>query len=316
MARSALTQSSKTAILVQEGLRRVRNNCLESDFITNINTLREFNLALKNSGYSELYRLQVTDKIVHKYMLQLDSHTSGRVPFYRNRTERNEYKSSVGHKNKTQWFRKAGYSAVLEVPSTPQGILSRMVKESMNNIELPNNMKIMIKEINGKTLNSLVNNSYNPSPSTLCTRLNCFPCEGNTTKKENCWSENINYEITCNDCQKDGRRAVYIGESGRSTYSRGLEHKNDLETGKNNTPLVEHNSTFHTGSKMTSKSFTMKKTASQRNILSRLVREGIEIEGELQSRKSGENVVLMNKKTDWGQPSLIKIKATNINENL
>ena len=129
-AQSAMPYSVKRPVLIQEGLRRLRNNCLATPPEENARTLREFNIAMFKSGYSEKFRLDVSSSILYKSIAQLDSHRDGQVNFYRTKAERSEYKRKNKHKSvhKTGWFNRLGYDATLKVPNTSNSELLKLVK--------------------------------------------------------------------------------------------------------------------------------------------------------------------------------------------
>ena len=93
-AKSAMPQTMRKSILVAEGLRRLRNNCLSSPLEDQVMIIRDFNKAMMISGYTEKYRLQITTTVLHKYMAQLDSHEAGKIHFYRSKRERKDFKKS------------------------------------------------------------------------------------------------------------------------------------------------------------------------------------------------------------------------------
>ena len=48
------------------------------------------------------------------------------------------------------------------------------------------------------------------------------------------------YEIRCMGCKSLGKEMVYVGETARSCFDRGLEHWRALETSNQESPLVEN----------------------------------------------------------------------------
>ena len=111
--------------MVNDGLRRIRNNSLACQFSENIRTLREFNISMYNSGHSEKLRLEVTNNIIEKYKMQLDNDNNKITHFYRSKCERAKYKREhkTQYYSKTGWHEKLGYRAVLNVPPTPHSNL-------------------------------------------------------------------------------------------------------------------------------------------------------------------------------------------------
>ena len=78
--------------------------------------------------------------------------------------------------------------------------------------------------------------STNPWGPGDCGRADCPVCDQGVEKSQNCKKRNILYESSCKLCQvdgkkdgkldqKDGSKGVYVGESSRSMYERGKEHR-------------------------------------------------------------------------------------------
>ena len=85
-------------------------------------------------------------------------------------------------------------------------------------------------------------------------------CKSTGGKGISCRTEGTCFEITCQICEKEDKRTIYIGETSRSTYERMLEHfwlfkskkEGDVDKGESNSVLWNHSKTHH--------SFTMKTT--------------------------------------------------------
>ena len=63
--------------------------------------------------------------------------------------------------------------------------------------------------------------------------------------------EGVTYEIECSQCE-----CVYIGETARNAYTRGLEHSNQLSSKSKHSVLHHHTETIH-GDAPTPPEFTM-----------------------------------------------------------
>ena len=59
-------------------------------------------------------------------------------------------------------------------------------------------------------------------------------------KRGRCRSEGVTYEISCKGCE-----GKYIGETSRNAFTRGQEHKYDLQKKDRKSPLVMHNLQKH-----------------------------------------------------------------------
>ena len=151
---SSMPIKVKKSILINEGLRRIRNNCLTGPFTNNIITIRNFNIVMYSSGHSEKFRLDVTNKILSKYQSQLDNDGNGTISFYQNKQERRAYKQpdKIRFMTKTGWHARFGFKAVLNIPPTPNSQLARMIKEELSSASFPRGYKVMIRESNGSSL--------------------------------------------------------------------------------------------------------------------------------------------------------------------
>ena len=277
----------------------------------NIPYLKQYNITLKASGYSEFERLNITQQIFDKYNAMLDFHSAGSKPFYRNRKERKA--NEISKLDKTAWFRKLGYAATLNIPATPQGELAQKVREVLQNSDLPEDMKIMVREENGLKLSDAITNAGNPWPEKNCQRKKCIICDKskNTNAKSaiSCWDKSVNYNITCDICSKENINSIYRGETGRSGYSRSLEYVSSFKSQKENNPLVEHKKSHHNNIQMNIDNFTMQIVEKNPKPLNRLISESIYIQKSLDERSAKANTIVLNSRTDYHQPSLVKVKS-------
>ena len=107
----------------------------------------------------------------------------------------------------------------------------------------------------------------NPWAGEHCGRNRCLLCttkaETGKSNSQDCRQRNIVYETTCLTCtekqdletedrygeegkkkvdeeKRRTRRFIYIGESNRSAYERGLEHQNDMPACKTSSHMLRH----------------------------------------------------------------------------
>ena len=62
-----------------------------------------------------------------------------------------------------------------------------------------------------------------------CERDNCFCCS--TGNPGFCERNSVGYRIWCSSCLLTGSSAIYEGESGRNTFTRGLEPEESQKQG-------------------------------------------------------------------------------------
>ena len=75
----------------------------------------------------------------------------------------------------------------------------------------------------------------NPLKTETCGRADCFPCVsgGGGDCSQSCSA----YKVDCQECLSENIKAIYLGETGRNGYARGLEHQDGLEKKKEDNPL-------------------------------------------------------------------------------
>ena len=70
----------------------------------------------------------------------------------------------------------------------------------------------------------------------------CFTCE---TRPGQCMRQGALYSITCQECKAAGRESVYFGETGRTLFDRGAEHRDAHRKRNPESILVEHEGEEH-----------------------------------------------------------------------
>ena len=163
--------------------------------------------------------------------------------------------------------------------------------------EVNKDMKFKIVESGGRTVKSLLQRS-NPTALAGCTDEVCIACRGGGRGSGgNCRRNNVTYEIECGLCQ-GADRSVYVGESARNLYTRGIEHSKKYEGGKTDSFLYKHQQDKHQGGEAL---YSAKVTGTYKDCLSRQVAEGVEM------RRCTSN--LMNTKSEWHQPPIWRIQT-------
>ena len=96
-------------------------------------------------------------------------------------------------------------------------------------------------------------------------------------------------------------RAIYEGESGRNAYSRGLEHKQNLQDEKEDSPLWKHCTLEHNNEKV---EFSMKTLKGYKSCLDRQVNEAVRV-------TSSRAHTLLNSKNEFHQTPIIRVVAAS-----
>ena len=96
--------------------------------------------------------------------------------------------------------------------------------------------------------------------------------------------------MSCNLCGDLGRKTEYFGESARTSYDRGEEHWNALESGDTTNPLAEHMELEHPEE---THNFSLKVVSVRKSPLVRQCKEGLLI-------GSFKGDLVLNRKGEWG----------------
>ena len=116
----------------------------------------------------------------------------------------------------------------------------------------------------------------------------------------------MNYEIHCKLCLKEGKRTLYIGESGFSSHYRGNFHREGLENRNPDNVLYRHNLDSHPSRTITHKEFIMTAQGHQKLPVLRQSREGVSLSREIEAREAGVRLELINSMLEFHQPGTIK----------
>ena len=86
--RSAHSKKMKMAVLVEEGLRRMRNHTRGMDWETSRKVMSEWSQKLRKRGYPATIRQQVIKTAVEKYDNMCEDEDKGIMPVHRSRAWR------------------------------------------------------------------------------------------------------------------------------------------------------------------------------------------------------------------------------------
>ena len=156
--------------------------------------------------------------------------------------------------------------AVMFVPYTRHSGLAGMLRENEMKMQEMTGYRMKIVEKSGTKLVDVLHKA-NPWAGEPCGRPRCLLCrtkeEQGKTNSQDCRRRNVVYETTCMTCSerqdkeveekygKEGKKKVeaekkkikrflYIGESNRSVYERGVEHLNDIPGCKTSSHMLRH----------------------------------------------------------------------------
>ena len=156
--------------------------------------------------------------------------------------------------------------------------------------------KIKIVEEGGTTVKSVVQKS-NPRNKLGCAASDCMVCTKGKGEGGDCRRPNVGYEVRCDECIQN---IVYIGETSKSGYLRGLDHLKNYRCRTNDSPLWKHALTDHQG--RLDVRFSKKIIKTFRDPLTRQCNEAVRI-------KNSNADVLLNGKSEWHGPAIVRLTA-------
>ena len=106
----------------------------------------------------------------------------------------------------------------------------------------------------------------------------------------NCWREGVCYTLWCGECGEEA--AAYKGETGRNSYTRGLEHLKALESRSEDKSVLWLHSVYHHSRREDIK-YSMRVTSIHSTPLDRQCMEQVDI-------SYFRGPVLMNRRTELG----------------
>ena len=309
LANSAFPWHSKRNIMVNEALRRLRNTAAELGPALQNQHLNLFMLKLKDSGYSEAFRVSVVQQAKEIYAKQLEQDRLGVKPLFRNRDQILKDKKARSDSG-LKWWSKGGqnhYNTVLFVPPTPGGKLASAVRERVNQLCLNSKIKIKVLETGGTKVKNMISRK-DPFPTTDCVSPYCPLCKdtlySETGPKSDfrvgCSTPNVGYRVVCLNCQKLGLKAAYEGETGKPVKVRFKRHLEDLKHKNQSSPLHKHAVLKHPNE---NPKFTFSVTSKFKDPLTRQANEGVRI-----ANFSGD--LILNSKSEWNHPPTNRITVT------
>ena len=105
-------------------------------------------------------------------------------------------------------------------------------------------------------------------------------------------------------CEADNIKAEYIGETGDSGYSRGLDHAAAIRNDQpKQSARAKHLREFHPDYLRKTDAYRVKVLSTYRKPLERQIMEGVKIHNSMAD-------ILINGKEEWIQPAVVRLQAT------
>ena len=230
--RSSHPSKMKYNVLVNEGLRILRNTSIHLDWEESRQHLQYFVHRMQFSGYDQARRTNVIQKVLRKWDEKMRKYEITNK-MYQSRKEQYDERRKVKEAKQNNWYDREKYDGVMFVDVTENGEMLNEVKKVVKR----NKMKIKVVEKMRSTLKTQIQRS-NPFKRTTCGREECALCINGS--KVDCRTRGCVYEIKCIECSRK-----YIGQTGRSLYERVNEHYKGLNERKDKAVLWEHSKIFH-----------------------------------------------------------------------
>ena len=159
-------------------------------------------------------------------------------------------------------------------------------------IEQQNNQgrlsRVKIVERAGRSVKNILAPN-DPWGVTKCTDPDCFPCSTSVgSMKVSCRTPGVLYQIICKLCEAEGKRSVYIGQSGKNSYSRGRKHLEDYKAGSSSHCMSTHMKVHHSNVPIQVSNFRMVTLRSFHTPLGRQISEGLNGHSKVISHSSWE----------------------------
>ena len=297
-ARSAHSKQQKLSVMVEEGLRRLRNHSRGLEWEKRKVCMEDWARKLQKSGYPPTFRHQVVKAAVEKWEKMCRDEDAGLRPIHRAREWQLKARRLEKETKRESWYKVEGdkISAPLIISPTA-GSLTSEIKAVCDRYTKSTNIKVATRTRAGQPLRG--DPKSEPFRRIGCRRESCLVCSSG--KPGQCERNGSGYRIICTPCLDSGKKAIYEGETGRNCYSRGLEHQDNLSKELDDSPLWKHCSLEHGGEKV---QFTMKALRSYRSCLMRQVNEPVRI-------LSSKADMLLNSKNEFHQAPLTRLVAVS-----
>ena len=291
---SAHSRKMKMAVLVEEGVRRLRNTSRWLEWERSRIVMEMWSRKLRRSGYPATVRHQVIRTALEKWDKMCQEEDAGVRPIHRPREWKEKERRQEKEKKRQNWHRsrEGQVSAPLIIDPTAGG-LAEELKNVCRKFEEVTEMRVAVQERAGNALKHLAKSEPLKIPG--CGRDDCFPCT--TSGPGKCEKSGVGYRIRCEACFQAGKASWYDGETGCNCYTRGKQHTAALRLEDQENALWKHCLVEHGGEKV---NFSMKQTNVFKSCLVRQVNEAVRIEMSTAD-------CVMNSKAEFHQAPLIRV---------
>ena len=290
---SAHSRKMKMSVLVEEGVRRLRNHSRELEWERSRQVMEDWSRKLRKSGYPATMRHEVIKAAVDRYEKLCLEEEQGIRPIHRPRSWKEKERRRAKELKRSNWHQsKAKQVSAPLILDPTAGDMTKDMKAVCRDFEKVTGWRVPVVERAGLAMRAMAR--AEPLKEKGCQREDCFPC---STGGGNCERNGIGYKICCERCLRAGRCTEYDGESGSNGYSRGKEQAGGLRLEEEDNALWKHCMVEHESEKV---EFSMKVLGSFQSAMARQVNEGVRI-------KRSEADCLMNSKSEFHQHPVVRV---------
>ena len=291
--KSAHSKKMKMAVLVEEGLRRLRNTSRGLDAEKSRKVMANWSRKLRRSGYPATVRHEVIKTACEKWEKMCEEEDGGGRPIFRARGWKKEERRLQKEKKASNWHKRDSKQASAPLILDPTaGSLTKDARDVCAKFEQISGMRVSVVERAGQAIKTLAKSE--PLKKKGCEREKCFPCR---TGGGNCEKNGVAYRVRCETCRRAGKLVEYEGESGYNAYTRGCEHEDAVRLEDQENALYKHCVLEHGGVKA---EFSMRALGSYQSCLVRQVNEAVRI-------GSSKAESIMNSKAEFHQAPLVRV---------
>ena len=293
---SAHSKSMNMSVLVEEGVRRMRNYSRGLEWEKSRVAMTSWSRKLQRSGYPATVRHQVIKAACNKYEKMCKDEEEGVRPVHRSRDWKRRERKREKEKKVTNWHQnqKGQILAPLILDPTA-GNMTKEIKDVCKKFEQVTGMRVAVSERAGDAIKHVA--KAEPLKKKGCNNEECFPC---STGGGQCRKNGAGYRIRCETCHRAGILTLYEGETGRNSFTRGLEHKSAIRLEDEENALWKHCMIQHGA---VPAEFSMKVVGVHRICLVRQVNEAVRI-------MISEAGCIMNSKSEFHQAPLVRVVPT------
>ena len=290
---SAHSRKMKMSVLVEEGVRRLRNHSRGLEWERSRQVMEDWSRKLRRSGYPTTMRHEVIKAAVDRYEKMCVEEDEGVRPIHRPRSWKEKERRREKELKRTNWHQsKAKQVSAPLILDPTAGEMTKDMRAVCNDFEKVTGWRIPVVERAGRAMRSVA--KAEPLKRKGCNRDDCFPC---TTGGGNCERNGSGYKISCNRCLRAGRCTEYEGETGSNGYCRGKEQWAGLRLEEEDNALWKHCTVEHESEHV---EFSMEVLQSFHSSMARQVNEGVRI-------KRSKADCLMNSKSEFHQHPVVRV---------